>query len=108
MVDVGVGNGYACALTEASAGGKVYCWGTGTGSVLGDGTSAARGVAAPVASALAPTQVALEGARLLAVGESSACVVIGDRDVRFWGQGPIGEAGKASSSSSIPRPVDDL
>ena len=108
VIDVGVGNGYACALTEAGAGGKVYCWGTGTGSVLGDGTSAARAVAAPIASALAPAKGDLEGARLLAVGESSACVVIGDRDVRCWGQGPIGEAGKSSSSSSIPRRVDDL
>jgi len=108
VIDVGVGDGFACALTEASAGGKVYCWGTGAGSVLGDGTSTARALAAPVASALVPAKADLEGARLLAVGDSSACLVIGDRDVRCWGQGPLGEAGKSSSTSSIPRPVDDL
>jgi hypothetical protein len=108
VIDVGVGDSFACALTEAVAGGRVYCWGTGTGSVLGDGTSTARALAAPVASALAPTKVDLQGARLLAVGDSSACVVIGDRDVRCWGQGPLGEAGESSSTSSIPRPVDDL
>ncbi|MDF2696773.1 MAG: regulator of chromosome condensation [Labilithrix sp.] len=108
VIDVGVGDGFACALTEASAGGKVYCWGTGAGSVLGDGTTTARALAGPVASALAPAKVDLEGVRLLAVGDSSACVVLGDRDVRCWGQGPIGEAGESSSTSTIPRAVDDL
>jgi hypothetical protein len=66
------------------------------------------GVAAPVASQLAPTKVDLQGVRLLAVGNSSACVVIGDRDVRCWGAGPIGERGRSSSTSTVPRPVDDL
>ena len=108
VVDVSVGDGFACALQKPAAGGKVYCWGTGTGSVLGDGTLAARGVAAPVASQLAPTKVDLQGVRLLAVGHSSACVVIGDRDVRCWGAGPIGERGRSSSTSTVPRPVDDL
>jgi alpha-tubulin suppressor-like RCC1 family protein len=108
VADVGVGDGYACALQKPAAGGKVYCWGTGTGSVLGDGSLTARAVAAPVASQLAPTKVDLEGVRLLAVGESSACVVLGDRDVRCWGAGPIGERGRSSSTSTIPRPVDDL
>lgn len=108
VVDVSVGDGFACALQKPAAGGKVYCWGTGTGSVLGDGTLAARGVAAPVASQLAPTKVDLQGVRLLAVGNSSACVVIGDRDVRCWGAGPIGERGRSSSTSTVPRPVDDL
>jgi alpha-tubulin suppressor-like RCC1 family protein len=108
VVSVGVGDGFACALTAPAAGGKVYCWGTGAGSVLGDGTTTARALAAPVASTLAPTKVDLGGARLLAVGDSSACVVIGDRDVRCWGQGPIGERGQSSSTSTVPRPVDDL
>lgn len=108
VIDVRVGDSYACALTKASAGGKVYCWGKAQGSTLGDGASDNRGFAAPVASALAPAKVDLTGARLLAVGRSSACVVLGDHDVRCWGTGPIGEAGKASSSSTIPRPVDDL
>ena len=98
----------ACALTDATGGGKVYCWGTGSGSVLGDGTSEARAFAKPVASALVPTKTDLQGVRLLAVGESSACVAVGDRDVRCWGQGPLGERGEASSTSSIPRVVDDL
>lgn len=106
--DVGVGNGYACGLTTTAAGGKVYCWGTATGSVLGDGSTVARGIASPVASALVPAKTDLTGARLLAVGDSSACVVLGDRDIRCWGNGPIGERGKSSSSSSIPRAVDDL
>ncbi|MBX3205331.1 MAG: hypothetical protein KF764_09690 [Labilithrix sp.] len=108
VVDVGVGDGFACARTDTLAGGKVYCWGRGAGSMLGDGTTDARAFAGPVASALAPAKVDLTGARLLAVGKSSACVVIGDRDIRCWGQGPIGEAGKSSSTSTIPRPVDDL
>lgn len=108
VIDVGVGSTFACALTEAAAGGKVYCWGGGSGSQLGDGTTAARAAAGPIASALAPVKVDLTGARLLAVGDSGACVVIGDRDVRCWGKGPIGERGVSSSESSIPRPVDDL
>jgi alpha-tubulin suppressor-like RCC1 family protein len=108
VADVGVGDGNACALQKPAAGGKVYCWGRGRDSVLGDGSLTDRGVAAPVASLLSPTKVDLQGVRLLAVGKSSACVVIGDRDVRCWGAGPIGERGRASSTSTIPRPVDDL
>jgi hypothetical protein len=113
VIDVGVGSDHACALTAPGAGGKVYCWGKANvvlqdGVLLGDGTTTDRALAGPVASALSPTKVDLTGARLLAVGESSVCVVIGDRDVRCWGQGPIGEAGKSSSSSTVPRPVDDL
>lgn len=108
VVDVGVGAGFACALTEAAAGGKVYCWGMGTQSALGDGSTADRQSAGPVASALAPLKTDLTGARLLAVGKGSACVVIGLRDVRCWGNGPIGERGSSSSMSSIPRVVDDL
>lgn len=108
VVDVGVGAGFACALTEAAAGGKVYCWGTGTQSALGDGSTSVRSSAGPVASALAPVKTDLTGARLLAVGDGTACVVVGDRDVRCWGKGPIGERGVSSSESSIPRTVDDL
>ncbi len=108
VVDVGVGDGFACALTAAAAGGKVYCWGTATASVLGDGSSIARSIAGPVSSALVPTKVDLTGVRLLAVGDSSSCVVIGDRDVRCWGSGPIGMGGVASAVSTIPRPVDNL
>lgn len=108
VIDVGVGSGFACALTEAAAGGKVYCWGNGTGSQLGDGSAAMRASAGPVASALAPVKTDLTGVRLLAVGDRGACAVIGDRDVRCWGKGPIGERGVSSSESTIPRPVDDL
>jgi hypothetical protein len=108
VVDVGVGDGYACALTSAVAGGKVFCWGTATASVLGDGATSARSTAGAVASALAPTKVDLTGVRLLAVGDSSSCVVLGDRDVRCWGSGPIGMRGMSSAVSTIPRPVDDL
>ena len=108
VVDVGVGAGFACALTEAAAGGKVYCWGTGTQSALGDGSTSVRSSAGPVAGALAPIKTELTGGRLLAVGDGAACVVLGDRDVRCWGKGPIGERGVSSSESTIPRAVDDL
>ncbi len=108
IVDVGVGDGFACALSSATAGGKVYCWGTASQNVLGDGTTVARGRAGAIASALVPTKVDLVGARLLAVGDATACVVLGERDIRCWGRGPIGERGASSSASSIPRSVDDL
>lgn len=108
VIDVGVGESFACALTDAAFGGLVYCWGAASASQLGDGTTTARGKAGPVASELAPLKKDLQGARFLAVGKSSACVVLGARDVRCWGRGPIGERGQSSSMSTIPRPVDDL
>jgi alpha-tubulin suppressor-like RCC1 family protein len=108
VIDIGVGDSFACALVSAAAGGKVYCWGTSDGSVLGDGSIVDRAKASPVSSELVPVKKDLVGARLLAVGDSSACVVLGDHEARCWGQGPLGERGESSSTSSIPRIVDDL
>ena len=75
-VQVGLGNGYGCALTE---GGEVYCWGNNTGCGLG--------VVTPTGSSYEPVLVRdLANVTQIALGFAHVCALQGGANaVSCWG-----------------------
>lgn len=88
--DVQVGERFACALTRDGA---VHCWGVADRCRLG--RSAAAGTVLD-----RPVDVAVSGARALAVGAAHACAIVGDRELRCWGEGAQGQLGDGRSRAA--------
>jgi len=84
--DVGVGEGFACALTRA---GGVSCWG------LADGCRGGRPAAAGEVAGR-PVALPITGARAIAVGARHACAVVGPTRVMCWGDASSGQLGHGS------------
>lgn len=90
VLQVVVGYGHSCALLE---GGKVRCWGSGSGGRLGYGNENTIGDDETPAAA---GDVDLGGeAVALAAGSFHTCALLTAGNVRCWGYGPRGELGYA-------------
>jgi alpha-tubulin suppressor-like RCC1 family protein len=96
--EVGVGEGYSCAIVGSNADAGVWCWGDNSHAQLGSGSSVAFS-ATPV-----PVQ-GLAGVATLAVGGLHACVGLAYQGgVACWGKGGSGELGN-DSTRDAPTPV---
>jgi hypothetical protein len=83
VLQVGVANGFGCALTDDK---KVRCWGDGTGG-SGAGTS---------------TIVSLPADAIeLGAGSSGACARLVDKSVYCWGENGYGALGCAPDAGSV-------
>lgn len=91
---VGVGVGHACALVT---GGHVYCWGSGSTGVLGNGTTPE--VAGPVQVLTATPSTALANITKISVGPYSTCALRNDGTIWCWGAGGSGELGDGTKTS---------
>jgi alpha-tubulin suppressor-like RCC1 family protein len=86
---LGAGWGHVCALAEFGA---VWCWGSRGFAQTGDGR------AVPVtAVATTPVQTLPEGIDALAVGNTVACALGGDRRVWCWGDNVLGSSGDGTT-----------
>jgi len=88
--DVQVGERFACALTRDGA---VRCWGAADRCRLGRAAAAGTTIDRPA-------DVAISGARAIAVGAAHACALTGDREVRCWGEGSQGQLGDGRSRAA--------
>lgn len=89
-----VGFGHSCALLD---GGKVRCWGNGSGGRLGYGNQNTIGDDETPAAA---GDVDLGGeAVALAGGSFHTCALLTTGNVRCWGYGPRGELGYANQAA---------
>ena len=98
VVQVAVGDQFACALTAAGA---VSCWGLGTSGQLGHGTTSS---ATP-----RPVTGLSSGVTAIATGGAHACALTSGGAVRCWGAGSRGQLGNGSAqASSTPVQVAGL
>ncbi len=92
---VDVGDNFACALLDTGA---VRCWGNGAQGRMGHGntTNVGNGIGPSILAAgdlpLGSTAVGLE------VGNTHACVLLPDDNVRCWGDGADGKNGSNSTT----------
>ena len=95
LAEVGVGEGYACALTRQ---GEAYCWGGNLFGQLGEGTDDWR---------TSPARVKTEERfASLAVGEDHACALTADGRALCWGGNYYGALGDGTREHrSTPTPV---
>jgi alpha-tubulin suppressor-like RCC1 family protein len=92
-ISVGIRNTFACAITAA---GNVRCWGSNGLGELGDETTNARAVPAPVHGP-APGQI-LSGVTALAVGDNHACAIKSPGVVYCWGANSTGQLGDGTAA----------
>jgi alpha-tubulin suppressor-like RCC1 family protein len=86
-----VGAEHSCAITVGD--GKVRCWGSGAGGVLGTGTTANWGDDQAEATADMPAVPLGVGAVAVAAGKEHTCAILDDGDVRCWGNNSFGQLG---------------
>jgi hypothetical protein len=91
VLDLALGEAYACALVESGA---VRCWGRNSEGQLGDGTTDES--REPVAAA------DLVGVRDLAAGWYHTCALLEDGTVRCWGDNSEGQLGDGTTDDSCP------
>jgi len=101
VVEVSVGNQFACALTTA---GGVKCWGRNANRQLGDGTTDDRLSAVDVVTS-ASDSTPLTGAVAIASGFYGACALMADGGVKCWGTNSFGQLGNGTNTHSTT-PVD--
>ena len=91
-IDVGVGEGFTCALVDTGGGG-VWCWGDNSEGQLGDGSHTSSAVPVEVVGSHQPS--------MLAVGDSHACAAsLMNGGIVCWGNGTSGELGDGNSTAS--------
>jgi alpha-tubulin suppressor-like RCC1 family protein len=86
-------SGHVCARTSL---GHVFCWGVNSEKQVGNGATGD--------VILTPWEiVAVQGARAVAVGSWFTCALLGDHDVRCWGDNLYGQLGTGTwQDSSTP------
>ena len=89
---VGVGSDHACAILDD---GTVRCWGQNSSGQLGNGDAQLTSSTTPV------TVVGVSGATALALGDSHACALMSNGQVRCWGANLDGQAGNASTFAYV-------
>jgi alpha-tubulin suppressor-like RCC1 family protein len=97
---VGIGWGYACALTQA---GSVFCWGSDNYDALGGSRIYWSGSPLPPSAAITPS------ASHLSVGDYHSCIVALTQRVWCWGNnygGQLGPLGNSRLPVEIPG-IDD-
>lgn len=91
---------HSCALL---ANGQVQCWGRTDFGILGDGTNSGAVTSDPV------TVSGIGGAISLALGDLHSCALLGDRSVKCWGNGSLGQLGNGQTThSNVPVTVSGL
>jgi alpha-tubulin suppressor-like RCC1 family protein len=98
IVDVSAGVSNTCAIVSPgdNAPQSVHCWGSDTGGGVGDQGSGDFGDDEPLSvlrSVNLPIEASLSG---VAAGDSLGCVILGERDVRCWGNNAFGTLGTGS------------
>lgn len=88
-------NAAVCAIAD----GSVYCWGNGSGGLLGNGTTTNSTVPVAVDKSIMNGRVTS-----IAMGGTSACAVAGGK-VYCWGVGTSGQLGNGSSPPYSASPV---
>jgi alpha-tubulin suppressor-like RCC1 family protein len=91
---IGTGRAFSCAQRLD---GLITCWGGNASGQLGDGSTTPR-MTPSTTIALPATPTAL------AVGSSTACVVLPDRTARCWGDNEFGQLGN-NSTTNAPTPI---
>ncbi len=86
------GTNHTCAVLAGS--GEVRCWGANTAGSLGNGEAGWSRQAVPVCLSLGgPECPRITGVVAGAAGEEHSCVLLGNGDVRCWGDGYYGNLG---------------
>jgi len=94
---VGVGDSYVCATASDR---NAYCWGTGTGGQLGQGSYTSSNV--PVA-VITSGVLAGKTIKKLTVGPNFTCGIASDDNVYCWGSGSQGQLGHGIfNASNVP------
>ena len=88
--------GGACAIASDD---KVYCWGSGSGGRLGNGSTNNSSV--PVAVSVSATP-AMNSVKKLSNGSGAACAIASDDKLYCWGSASYGSLGNGVAVSSIP------
>lgn len=91
VVEMGVGDGHACARRGD---GTVACWGCNQLGQVGDGSNEDRLVAVPVEG--------LDDAAVLAVGRHRSCAIRAGGEVACWGEGWLGNGEQGPANSPTP------
>jgi alpha-tubulin suppressor-like RCC1 family protein len=92
---IATGYDVACALTSATAGGGVRCWGNNASGQLGIGS------ASPAMVAVPPTADVLTGVKTIVAGLGRhVCALTTSGGLRCWGQNTHGQLGLGSSGTT--------
>ena len=98
---VGLGNGFGCALTRS----QVYCWGNNESKQLGAPTDALGTTKAAGVEVHYPLKAALSKIDAIAVGDKHACALHRDEGTVYcWGNNTFGQLG-TSSLHGLPEQV---
>lgn len=101
IVEVGMASNHICALAND---GSAYCWGSGTGGELGNGTGV---------SSTSPVAVVMNGVlsgktiKTLSTSpnQNTTCVIASDNQVYCWGRATSFRLGNGQSSTNALAPV---
>jgi alpha-tubulin suppressor-like RCC1 family protein len=85
---------HTCSLDSIGA---VSCWGSNFSGALGDGSGIDHPIPTPVPSLAA-------GVTVIASGTLHSCALLGDEDLRCWGENSFGQVGDGTTTSR-PTPV---
>jgi alpha-tubulin suppressor-like RCC1 family protein len=97
-VDIAVGETNTCAVTSDGA---ALCWGQGTFSAIGDGSSATRSTPVFV--------IGIQNARNISVGIKHACSLLSNATVFCWGTNDFGQLGDGTTATrSLPFAVHGI
>lgn len=103
FVTITAGNGFTCGVT-ADVVANVYCWGVNSVGQLGNNdapnnNASPQQINATVATGGSPA----EEAGYLSAGDSHACAIATDGDLKCWGDGTDGQLGpNGGSGSALP------
>lgn len=109
VAKVGAGQSNTCARGKGATGGKLWCWGWGSGYKVGDGTQGQ--TCGGVSCHPNPVEVAAMGTNVteIAVGGNQTCAAKADGTLWCWGIGTYGEIGVGSNSwQQTPKQVTAL
>ncbi|UTX51066.1 hypothetical protein KI440_02565 [Candidatus Saccharibacteria bacterium TM7i] len=87
------GNLHTCALASDN---KAYCWGLGTSSQLGDGTTVSKSSPVAVLQGAIPAGTTI---RQLATGTNHTCALASDNKAYCWGAGTSGQLGDGTTTN---------
>jgi alpha-tubulin suppressor-like RCC1 family protein len=97
LTSIAVGGYFMCAVGDDM---RVYCWGDGSKSQLGNGAPVNSAVSSATVAAALPDQV-----WSVAAGAFHACAVLGHHKIKCWGQNNWGQTGAVSNGGNSDIPV---